>query len=58
MSLIGAKMHDSFAESVQDCLICAMSHADVERMRRRELEGQLLPQGEVPHRQRAVEDDA
>ena len=32
MSLIGAKMHDSFAESVEDCLICAMSHADVERM--------------------------
>ena len=32
MSLIGAKMHGSFAESVEDCLICAMSHADVERM--------------------------
>lgn len=32
MSLIGQGMHRSFAEAVEDCLLCVMSRADVERL--------------------------
>ena len=32
MSLIGAGMQGSFAEAGEDCLLCAMSRTDVERM--------------------------
>ena len=32
MSVIGQRMHNSFAEAIEDCLLCIMSRADVERM--------------------------
>jgi CRP-like cAMP-binding protein len=32
MALLGAKMHNTFAEAVEDCLICVMSRADLERL--------------------------
>jgi len=32
MSLIGQRMYNTFAEAVDDCLICVMSRADVERL--------------------------
>jgi len=32
MALIGAKMHNTFAEAVDDCLICVMSRSDLERL--------------------------
>ena len=32
MALVGQQMHRTFAESVDDCLICVMSRADVERL--------------------------
>lgn len=32
MATIGQKMHDLFAEAVEDCLICVMGRADVERL--------------------------
>ncbi len=31
MALLGAKMHNTFAEAVEDCLICIMSRTDLER---------------------------
>src|SRR5574341_1332843 len=34
MSLIGRYMHDLFAEAAEDCTICAMSRADIERLMR------------------------
>jgi CRP/FNR family cyclic AMP-dependent transcriptional regulator len=34
MSLVGQGMHNTFAESVDDCLLCVMSRADVERLMR------------------------
>lgn len=34
MSLIGQGMHNTFAESVDECLLCVMSRADVERLMR------------------------
>ena len=34
MSLVGQGMHNAFAESVDECLICVMSRADVERLMR------------------------
>lgn len=32
MALLGAKMHNTFAEAVEDCLICVMSRNDLERL--------------------------
>ncbi|MBX3049859.1 MAG: Crp/Fnr family transcriptional regulator [Caldilineaceae bacterium] len=32
MALLGTKMHNTFAEAVEDCLICVMSRTDLERM--------------------------
>lgn len=32
MAIIGQKMHNTFAESVDDCLLCVMSRHDVERL--------------------------
>ncbi len=32
MALLGAKMHNTFAEAMEDCLICVMSRADLERL--------------------------
>jgi len=34
MSLVGQGMHNTFAEAVDDCLLCVMSRADVERLMR------------------------
>jgi len=34
MSLVGQGMHNTFAESIDECLICVMSRADVERLMR------------------------
>lgn len=32
MSLLGQSLHDTFAESVDDCVLCVMSRHDVERL--------------------------
>lgn len=32
MSLVGQGMHNTFAEALDDCLLCVMSRADVERL--------------------------
>ena len=32
MALLGAKMHNTFAEAVEDCLICVMNRSDLERL--------------------------
>ena len=32
MALLGAKMHNTFAEAVEDCMICVMSRNDLERL--------------------------
>lgn len=32
MSLLGQRMHQAFAEALEDCLICVMSRADVSRL--------------------------
>jgi CRP-like cAMP-binding protein len=32
MALLGAKMNNTFAETVEDCLICVMSRTDLERL--------------------------
>jgi len=32
MALLGAKMHNTFAEAIEDCLICVMSRNDLERL--------------------------
>lgn len=32
MALLGAKMHNTFAEAIEDCLICVMSRTDLERL--------------------------
>lgn len=32
MSVVGQGMHNTFAESVDECLLCVMSRADVERL--------------------------
>jgi CRP-like cAMP-binding protein len=32
MAIIGQKMHNTFAEAVDDCLLCVMSRHDVERL--------------------------
>lgn len=32
MSLVGQGMHNTFAESIEDCTLCVMSRVDVERM--------------------------
>jgi CRP-like cAMP-binding protein len=34
MSIVGQGMHNTFAESVDECLLCVMSRADVERLMR------------------------
>jgi CRP-like cAMP-binding protein len=34
MSLVGQGMHNTFAEAVDNCLLCVMSRADVERLMR------------------------
>jgi len=34
MSLVGQGMHNTFAEAVDECLLCVMSRADVERLMR------------------------
>lgn len=34
MSLVGQGMHNTFAESIDECLICVMSRADVARLMR------------------------
>jgi CRP-like cAMP-binding protein len=34
MMLVGQGMHNTFAEAVDDCLLCVMSRTDVERMMR------------------------
>lgn len=34
MSLVGQGMHNTFAEAVDECLLCVMSKADVERLMR------------------------
>lgn len=32
MSLVGQGMHNTFAESVEECILCVMSRSDVERL--------------------------
>jgi CRP-like cAMP-binding protein len=32
MALLGTKMHNTFAEAIDDCLICVMSRNDLERL--------------------------
>jgi CRP-like cAMP-binding protein len=32
MALLGAKMHNTFAEAIEDCTICVMSRPDLERL--------------------------
>jgi CRP/FNR family cyclic AMP-dependent transcriptional regulator len=32
MSLVGQGMHNTFAEAIDDCVLCVMSRADVERL--------------------------
>ncbi len=32
MAIIGQRMHNTFAEAVEDCLLCVMSRHDVERL--------------------------
>jgi CRP/FNR family transcriptional regulator, cyclic AMP receptor protein len=32
MALLGSKMHNTFAEAIDDCLICVMSRTDLERV--------------------------
>jgi CRP/FNR family cyclic AMP-dependent transcriptional regulator len=32
MALVGSKMHNTFAEAIEDCLICVMSRTDLERI--------------------------
>lgn len=32
MSLVGQGMHNTFAEAAEDCLLCVMSHTDVENL--------------------------
>ena len=32
MAIIGQKMHNTFAEAVEDCVLCVMSRHDVERL--------------------------
>ncbi|MBI3959794.1 MAG: Crp/Fnr family transcriptional regulator [Chloroflexi bacterium] len=32
MALLGTKMHNTFAEAVENCLICVMSRTDLERL--------------------------
>lgn len=32
MALLGAQMHNTFAEAINDCLICVMSRNDLERL--------------------------
>jgi len=32
MSVVGQRLYNTFAEAVEDCLICVMSRADVERL--------------------------
>lgn len=32
MAVIGQGMHNTFAEAIDDCLLCVMSHRDVERL--------------------------
>lgn len=32
MALLGAKLHNTFAEAVEECLICVMSRTDLERL--------------------------
>jgi CRP-like cAMP-binding protein len=32
MALLGTKMHNTFAEAIDDCLICIMSRTDLERL--------------------------
>jgi CRP-like cAMP-binding protein len=34
MSLVGQGMHNTFAEAIDECLLCVMSRADVERLMR------------------------
>lgn len=34
MSIVGQGMHNTFAESVDECILCVMSRADVERLMR------------------------
>ncbi|MDX1662147.1 MAG: Crp/Fnr family transcriptional regulator [Candidatus Promineifilaceae bacterium] len=34
MSLVGQGMHNTFAEAVDECMLCVMSRADVERLMR------------------------
>jgi CRP/FNR family cyclic AMP-dependent transcriptional regulator len=34
MSLVGQGMHNTFAEAVDECLLCVMSRADIERLMR------------------------
>lgn len=56
MVLIGAKLHNTFAEAVEDCLICVLSRNDLERLilgkpqialRLLELIGQRLQEAEA-----------
>ncbi len=32
MALVGEQMHNTFAEAIEDCLICVMSRTDLERL--------------------------
>lgn len=32
MTMVGALMNDTFAEAIEDCLICVLSHSDLERL--------------------------
>lgn len=32
MAMLGALMNDTFAEAIEDCLICVVSHNDLERL--------------------------
>jgi CRP-like cAMP-binding protein len=32
MALLGTQMHNTFAEAIEDCLICVMSRTDLERL--------------------------
>jgi CRP/FNR family cyclic AMP-dependent transcriptional regulator len=32
MALLGTKLHNTFAEAIEDCMICVMSRNDLERL--------------------------
>ncbi len=55
MSLVGQGMHNSFAEALEDCTLCVMSRADLERMLLEKPRVALRFMEAMAHRLRAAE---